>query len=209
MRRDCDCHGWIRCCLALCGDDRGKRKLCSLRQCDGTTAGAKSNGVTIASTQGGTGNTSNASTTVIAPPVLSGSFSTSTLLQGGSATLTYTVSNPNTGSGLSGIDLRTRCLLASLSPRRMGSAAHAAAPQPPLRGSSSIALSGATLSAAATCTVAVNVTGTATGMQTNVTGAITSNEGGNGSASTTVIQVAGTSFVLPLRPSGRATPLRP
>jgi len=40
----------------------------------GTTAGAKNNSVQVTSTEGGTGNTSNATVTVVAPPVIIKAF---------------------------------------------------------------------------------------------------------------------------------------
>ena len=58
-------------------------------------------------------------------------------------------------------------------------------------GSGSVSLSGGALADNAECTIALNVTGTTAGTKINVTGAITSNEGGTGrTASATLIVVA-------------------
>ena len=58
-------------------------------------------------------------------------------------------------------------------------------------GGGSFSLSGVALAATASCSFSVNVTGTTAGNKTNITGAITSNEGGTGmTASATLAVVA-------------------
>jgi hypothetical protein len=56
-------------------------------------------------------------------------------------------------------------------------------------GSNSVSLTGATLAASASCTFSANVTGTAPGTQTNVTGAVISVEGGTGGTATAGVTV--------------------
>jgi arabinogalactan endo-1,4-beta-galactosidase len=60
-------------------------------------------------------------------------------------------------------------------------------------GSTSVTFSGATLSASTSCNFSVNVTGTAAGMQNNVTTAVTSTEGGTGKTASASVNVIGPS----------------
>ena len=62
----------------------------------GTTAGIKNNSVQVTSTEGGTGNTSNASITVVAPPVIIKAFGAASIPLNGSTSLTFTIQNNNT-----------------------------------------------------------------------------------------------------------------
>src|SRR5262249_30647929 len=68
----------------------------------GASAGVENNSATVTSTQG-TGNTASASITVLAPPVFVTSFAASQIPVGGTPTLTYAISNPNSTSSLTGI----------------------------------------------------------------------------------------------------------
>jgi arabinogalactan endo-1,4-beta-galactosidase len=60
-------------------------------------------------------------------------------------------------------------------------------------GSNSVSLSGATLAAGASCTFAVDVTGTTSGTQNNTTSAVTSSEAGSGGTASASLIVAGPS----------------
>jgi arabinogalactan endo-1,4-beta-galactosidase len=112
----------------------------------------------------------------------------------GSTILTFNLSNPNTSLSLSGIgftdNLPTGQVVAS--PNGLtgscGQGGITAA-----AGSNSVALSGATLVASASCSLALNVTGTASGTQKNTTGAVTSSEAGNGQTASATLIVAGAS----------------
>ena len=108
--------------------------------------------------------------------------------------LTFTLSNPNAGTSLSGIGF-TDTLPAGLvvsTPNGLtgscGGGTIAAA-----AGSGSVSLSGVTLAASAACNFAVNVSGIATGMQNNTTSVVTSAEAGNGSTASASLNVAGPS----------------
>ncbi|MDQ1416677.1 MAG: large repetitive protein [Acidimicrobiaceae bacterium] len=156
----------------------------------GTTAGVKNNSVTVASTSDGTGNTSNASITVVAPPTLTKLFGASSVPLNGSTSLTFTVANPNPTAPLTGVGF-TDTLPAGLvvsTPNGLsgpcGGGTIAA-----VAGSGTINLSGATLAANTSCTFSVNVTGTSGGTQVNTTSAVASVEGGNGAAATAALVV--------------------
>jgi hypothetical protein len=104
--------------------------------------------------------------------------------------LTFTIANAN-ASALSGVGF-TDPLPAGLAvanpsglTNTCGGTAIAAL------GSSSVALSGGALAASSSCKLTVNVTGTATGTQNNVTGAVSSNEGGPGGTASASLTILG------------------
>jgi arabinogalactan endo-1,4-beta-galactosidase len=112
----------------------------------------------------------------------------------GSISLTFNLSNPNPSLSLSGISF-TDTLPAGLAvstPNGLagtcGDGTITAA-----AGSNSVVLSGAALAAGASCTFAVNVTGTTAGPQNNVTSAVTSTEAGAGSTASAQVTVIGPS----------------
>jgi len=130
-----------------------------------------------------------ATTNVIAPPTISKAFGAATIPLNGSTSLTFTISNPNAATALSGIAV-SDTLPAGLvvaTPNGLtntcGGAVTATA------GSGSVSLAAGTLAAASTCTISINVTGTTAGTKNNTTGAITSTEGGPGSPSNTATVV--------------------
>src|SRR5581483_542325 len=157
----------------------------------GTTAGVKNNGVQVNSSEGGLSNTSNASITVAVAPVIIKAFGAASIPLNGSTSLTFTIQNNNTGTGLTGVGF-TDALPAGLkvsTPNGLtgscgGGTITATA------GTASVSLSGGSIAANSSCTFAINVTGVAAGVQNNTTGNVTSTEGGTGgtaSASVTVI----------------------
>jgi arabinogalactan endo-1,4-beta-galactosidase len=126
----------------------------------------------------------------VLPPKISKSFGAAQVALNGSASLTFSLSNPNTGTSLTGIGL-TDTLPAGLlvaTPNGLtgscGSGTITAT-----AGSNSVSLSGGTLASAATCNFTLNVLATATGSQNNTTSAVTSTEGGSGSTASASITV--------------------
>src|SRR5262249_43098470 len=69
----------------------------------GTSAGVKNNSGQVTSTEGGRGNTSNDSITVVAPPVIIKAFGVGSFPVNGSTTLTFTIQNNNGTVGLTGV----------------------------------------------------------------------------------------------------------
>jgi len=119
--------------------------------------------------------------TVVGPPTLAKIFAAPTVPLNQSTDLTFVINNPNATVALSGIGftdtLPSGLIVATpngLSGGVCGGTVTATA------GSNSISLSGATLSAATTCTFTVHVTGTVAGIQNNTTSVVTSIQGGNG-----------------------------
>jgi mucin-19 len=156
----------------------------------GTTAGVKNNSVQVTSTNGGTGNTSNASITVVAPPTIAKAFGAASIPLNGSTSLSFTITNPNTTVALTGVafsDTLPAGLVVSTPNGLTGTCG--AGTITAVAGSNSISLSGGTIAANGSCTFSVNVTGTAAGLQTNTTGNVTSTEGGTGGTATASVKV--------------------
>ncbi|MBZ5530010.1 MAG: DUF11 domain-containing protein [Acidobacteriia bacterium] len=156
----------------------------------GTTAGVKNNSVQVSSTNAGTGNTSNASITVVAPPVIIKAFGAASIPLNGSTSLTFTIQNNNTTVSLTGVgfsDTLPAGLVVSTPNGLTGSCGGGTITA--TQGTNVISLTGATLAASTSCTFSVNVTGTAAGTQNNTTGNVTSTEGGTGGTASASINV--------------------
>ncbi len=158
----------------------------------GTTAGVKDNSVQVTSTEGGTGNTSNASLTVVAPPTISKAFNPTSIALNATSTLSFTITNPNTASALSGVGFTDNLpagVVVAATPNVTGSCGSGTITA--TAGSSTISLSGGTLTASpaagSSCTFSVDVTGTTAGSKSNTTGAVSSTEGGTGATSNTAV----------------------
>ncbi len=157
----------------------------------GTTEGAKNN-VTgaISSTQGGTGLTASATVNVIASPTFTKAFGASTISQGGTTSLAFTIMNTSGTFPLSGVSF-TDALPAGLvvaTPNNQtgtcgGGTITAAA------GSGSISLSGAMLAAGATCTFSADVTATSSGMKNNTVDLTTTQFGTPSATATASVNV--------------------
>ncbi len=157
----------------------------------GTTAGLKNNSVQVTSTNGGTGNTANASVTVLSAPTISKSFGAASIPVGGSTSLTFTLGNGNGANSLHNVafsDTLPAGLTISTPNGLTGSCGGGTIAA--TAGTGVVSLSGATLTNTG-CTFAVNVTGTAAGTQTNVTGAVTSTDGGTGLTASASVNVIG------------------
>ena len=156
----------------------------------GTTPGVKNNSVTVTSTNAGTGNTSNASITVVGPPTISKAFGTASMVNGSHTSLTFTITNPNSFAALTGVgfsDTLPAGLLVATPNGLTGSCGGGTITA--VAGSVSISLSGATLAASASCTFSVSITSTAGGVYLNTTSAVTSANGGAGGAASAGITI--------------------
>jgi hypothetical protein len=190
--------------LSLAGGTRLASASCTFSiNVTGTIAGVKNNVVQVTSTEGGTGNTSNASVTVVSPPVLIKAFGAASIPVNGATTLTFTVQNNNGTSTLTGIGF-SDTLPAGLvvaTPNGLSGACGGGAITA-TQATNVISLTGSTLAANASCTFAVNVKGIAAGAQNNTTGNIASVEGGaGGTASANIAVVAPPSIAKTFNPN--------
>jgi uncharacterized repeat protein (TIGR01451 family) len=157
-----------------------------------TTTGAKVNTTgNVTSTNGGTGNTGTDTLTIVSPPSLAKAFSPNPIAVGGVSTLTFTISNPNAGTALTGVAF-TDSFPAGLQVAATPNATTTGCGSPtfaPAAGNTSVSFSGGTIVASGTCTVTVDVTATTTGAKVNTTGNVTSTNGGTGNTGTDTLTV--------------------
>ncbi|MBZ5526193.1 MAG: DUF11 domain-containing protein, partial [Acidobacteriia bacterium] len=190
--------------VSLSGGTRAASASCTVSiDVQGTTPGVKNNSVQVTSTEGGTGNTSNASITVVAPPVIIKAFGAASIAVGNSTSLSFTIQNNNTTTTLTGIgfsDTLPAGLVVSTPSVITGSCGSGTITA--TQGANVISLTGATLTQSSSCNFSVNVTGTAVGTQNNTTGNVTSTEGGTGgTASASIAVVAPPSIAKTFNPS--------
>jgi len=127
----------------------------------------------------------------VAPPTIVKSFGASSIGSNGTTTLTFTLTNPNSATTLTGVgftDTLPGGLVVSTPNGLTGTCGGGAIAS--VAGSNSVSLSAATLGPASSCTFAVNVTATGLGPQNNVTSAVTSTEGGNGGTASASLVIA-------------------
>src|SRR5207302_1312221 len=156
----------------------------------GTTAGVKNNSAQISSTEGGTGNTSNASLTVTAPPVIMKAFGAASIPLNGSTSLSFTIQNSNTTTTLTGVgfsDILPTGLVISTPNGLIGSCGGGTITA--TQATNVVSISGASLAVSSSCTFSVNVTGTAAGLKSNTTGNVTSTQGGTGGTASASVKV--------------------
>ncbi|MFG1799888.1 hypothetical protein ACGFI4_06905, partial [Micromonospora carbonacea] len=159
----------------------------------GTTSGTKVNTTSpVDSDESGPGAVASASVTVAVatPPTIAKAFGATTIAADGTTSLSFTLSNPNPSTSLTGVGF-TDALPAGLvvaTPNGLtgscGGGTIAAG-----AGGGSISLSGATLPAGGSCTFSVNVTGTTSGTKVNTTSPVDSNESGPGTPAAASITV--------------------
>ena len=158
----------------------------------GTTPGFKPNSVSVTSNEGGPGNTSSTGVTVVPAPSISKTFGAAAIPLNGTTSLSFTITNQDPESSQSGIAV-TDTLPAGLvvaTPNGL-SGACGTGTITATAGSSSITLTGGTLSGGGTCTFAVNVTGTTGGAKNNVSGNVSSTQGGTGNTASATLDVEG------------------
>lgn len=155
----------------------------------GTTAGIKNNTTQVQSDQGA-GNTTNTSVTVLpaSAPTITKSFGAASIPFGGTTSLTFTISNPNSAASVTNVaftDSLPSGLVVSTPNGLSGSCGGGTIGA--TAGGGSITLAGATITASSQCTFAVNVTGTTAGTKVNST-QVTSDQG-TGNTTTATLTV--------------------
>jgi large repetitive protein len=156
-----------------------------------------SNTATVSSTTADPAPTNNSATapttinvTLIDPPTITKIFGAGNVALGQTTTMTFTITNPNPATVLTGVAV-TDPLPAGLvvgTPNNLSNSCGGTATA--VEGSSSVSLTGGTLAAGASCTVSVNVVSRTAGTITNVTGPVTSTNGGTGGTASAVLNVA-------------------
>jgi arabinogalactan endo-1,4-beta-galactosidase len=150
----------------------------------------------------GGGSSGNSSPPAVkSPPTITKAYGAASLPLNGATSLTFTLTNPNSGGSLSGVgftDTLPAGQTVATPSGLMGSCGGGTITA--VAGSSSVGLSGASLAASASCSFAVNVIVTASGTQTNTTSAVTSTEAGSGETASANLIVAGPSQQ-PLQPT--------
>lgn len=122
------------------------------------------------------------------PPTIAKSFSAATVGLNNSVTLTFTLTNPNPATDLTGVSFSDNMPAGLLiaNPDSLGGTCDTSvvtlAP-------TNISLNGAVLLANSSCTLSIDVLATAAGDQVNTTGAVTSLEGGTGGTATATVTV--------------------
>ena len=148
----------------------------------------------VESTNGGKGNMATAYLEVVVPPTISKAFSSASILKDGVSKITFTLTNPNETTTLTGVafddilpeGLEVAATSGLQAPTTTGCDASGDAPAfAPVEGAKSLSFSGGSIVVNGTCEVSVFVTGTTGGKKDNTTQAVTSLEGGTGSPSNT------------------------
>lgn len=122
-------------------------------------------------------------------PAIAKAFKAATIPVGGSTLLTLTITNSNAGAILIGVGFTDNLpagLLVASTPNLNNTCSGTATAKP---GTQLVSLSGGTLGAGGSCTVSVNVTGTTVGNWTNITGNVSSTNGGAGNTASAAITV--------------------
>ena len=195
--------------ISLSGGSVTHNTSCTLTvNVSGTVAGDANNTTgAISSTEGGTGTTSNTATVkVVAPPSIAAAFNPSTIPVNGTASLTFTITNPavNTtpANGVAFTDtLPTNLVVATPS----GLTSTCGGTTTAVAGSGTVSLAGATVAVASACTITVNVTGSVIGSYSNTTGAVTSTNGGTGNTASANLGVENIAITPTTLPNGTVT----
>ena len=112
------------------------------------------------------------------PPTISKAFSPNPVAVGATSTLTFALTNPNTGVAFTGVSftdtLPSGLTVPTGSSSQCGGTLSTTTPR-------TISFSGGTLAASTSCTINVTVTTTASGIYDNVSGFVSSTEGGTNS----------------------------
>lgn len=130
----------------------------------------------------------------VLPPTIAKTFGAASVALNGTTTLTFNLSNPNTSQSLSEIGFADPLPSGQVvaTPNAL-SGSCGGGTVTAVGGSNSVSLSAASLSAGASCSFSLNVTGTSSGAENNTTTAVTSKEGGNGGTASATLIVAGAS----------------
>jgi LPXTG-site transpeptidase (sortase) family protein len=127
---------------------------------------------------------------VLAPPSIGKDFSPNPIAAGGTSVLTFTITNPNPDTALTGVgfsdDFPAGLTVASVPDMAQCGGSVTSTPD-----SASVTLAGGTIGAGQSCTVVVSVTAPSGGAYTNTSGQVSSTNGGPGNTATDTLDVLG------------------
>ena len=127
-----------------------------------------------------------ASLTVEPAPTFTKSFAPDSITLAGKSRLTFTIANTAPSFAASSLDFTDSLPAGMVVATPPGTTNTCGGTPTAVAGASTISLTGGLVAAAATCTIAVDVTGTAGGVLVNTTGALTSSSGNSGTAADTL-----------------------
>ncbi len=164
-----------------------------------TTAGPHNNiSGNISSTESGTNNgpggTASATLTAILPPQIVKRFALNPILAGGTSTLTFTITNPNTDYALTGLTFTDTFptlpgAMVVANPPNASTSGCGTPAFSPVAGAGSISFSNGTLASGSNCTVSVNVIPPAEGSYINTSGNVSADVTGNGNTASDKLNV--------------------
>ncbi len=146
----------------------------------------------VSSTNGGIGLSANATLTIVAAPTITKSFSPTTIVPGGTSTLTITITNPAANTvALSGVAVTDTfpAGMTMATPLSFNSTCGGTITPAPAAGNNNFALSNGTINAGGSCTIAVAVTSSTPGASVNTTGNVSSTNGGTGTNASATLSV--------------------
>lgn len=191
-----DCNGTVTAAdgagsISLSGATLAGGSSCSFSiNVTGVRAGAHTNSAgPVSALESGPGAVSNQSIlVVVSPPSITKSFSAATAPLNSSVTLTFTITNPNGATDLTGVSLNDN-LPSGLIIANPDSLTGTCDPGVITPAVTSINLVGGTILAGSSCTFSIDVLAISGGTQVNVTDPVTSNEGGTGGTATASVDV--------------------
>ena len=159
----------------------------------------------VSSTNAGIGNSATNTLTALFPPSISKLFSPDHITAGGTSTLTLTIRNLNSGSGLTGVAFSDTYPTGVVNENTLNTSNSCGGTLTASAGGSSISLSGGSIAAGGTCTVEVDVTAASNGIYTNISGHVSSTNAGTGDAgSDSLVVLSGPSVSKTFTPSSIA-----
>ena len=123
-------------------------------------------------------------------PTIAKAFGAPSIAVNGTTTLTFTLTNPNTVTALTGVGFTDTLPAGLVVATPNGLANTCGGTVTAIAGSGSVVLTSGGLAADGSCTITVNVTGTTAGTKNNTTSAVTSAEGGTGGTASASLTVA-------------------
>jgi LPXTG-site transpeptidase (sortase) family protein len=134
-------------------------------------------------------NTASNTVTVIAPPSIAKSFSPNPIVAGGTSTLTFTLTNPNATTALTGVAFTDTYPTGMTNNTPLTTSNTCGGTLTAAAGGSSISLIGGSIPANGSCTITVVVTTSTFGTNTNTSGSVSSTNGGTGNTAAATLTV--------------------